>query len=111
MQLYSDISAEWVSGDNSLGATWSTTTGNTIVHQVQLANQVVYSERNDHIQRRPDISFREELRTYLISFVSEGSAYYATSNVCVACLRYLGVTRITTTLSRLLAPRFRPAPT
>ncbi|KDQ29342.1 hypothetical protein PLEOSDRAFT_157064 [Pleurotus ostreatus PC15] len=61
VQLYSDISAEWVSGDNSLGATWSTTTGNTFVHQVQLANQVVYSERNDHIQ--------------------QGSAYYATSNV------------------------------
>ncbi|KAF5366812.1 hypothetical protein D9758_006553 [Tetrapyrgos nigripes] len=61
VQVYSDISAEWVSGDNSLKANWSTTTGNTLIHQVSLASQTVFSEVNDHTQY--------------------GSAYYATSNV------------------------------
>ncbi|KAJ3568603.1 hypothetical protein NP233_g5597 [Leucocoprinus birnbaumii] len=50
VQVYSDISAEWVSGDTSLGATWSTSTGSVITHQVQLANQAVLTEVNDHTQ-------------------------------------------------------------
>ncbi|KAL0949421.1 hypothetical protein HGRIS_009482 [Hohenbuehelia grisea] len=60
VQLYTDISAEWVSGDNSLGVNWSTTTGSTLVHQVQLQNPARYTEINDHTQY--------------------GSAYYATTN-------------------------------
>ncbi|KAH8105922.1 DUF1793-domain-containing protein [Cristinia sonorae] len=51
VQLYSDISAEWVTGDNSLTANWSTTTGNVLTHQVQLAKQSPFSEVNDHIQQ------------------------------------------------------------
>jgi hypothetical protein len=51
VQVYSDISAEWVSGDNGLAANWTTTTGNVITHQVQLQSQSVFSEINDHIQR------------------------------------------------------------
>lgn len=51
VQVYTDISAEWVSGDNSLVANWSTTTGNVLTHQVQLQNPSVYAEINDHIQR------------------------------------------------------------
>ncbi|KAF9057677.1 DUF1793-domain-containing protein [Panaeolus papilionaceus] len=51
VQVYSDISAEWVSGDNSLTANWTTTTSNgTITHQVQLARQAPFSEINDHTQ-------------------------------------------------------------
>lgn len=36
VQVYSDISAEWVSGDNSLTVNWnSTTSGSILTHQVQ----------------------------------------------------------------------------
>lgn len=51
VQIYSDISAEWVSGDNSLVANWSTSvTSNVITHQVQLQSPSVFSEFNDHTQ-------------------------------------------------------------
>ncbi|KAG9081933.1 hypothetical protein FS749_007281 [Ceratobasidium sp. UAMH 11750] len=54
IQYYTDISAEWVSGDNSLTATWSTNTssanGGAVVHQVQLQTQGQYKEANDHTQ-------------------------------------------------------------
>lgn len=45
-----DISGEWVTGDNSLVANWTTSTGDIVTHQVQLANQTVFKEINDHIQ-------------------------------------------------------------
>ncbi|PPQ83295.1 hypothetical protein CVT25_004034 [Psilocybe cyanescens] len=61
VQVYSDISAEWISGDNSLVANWSTSTGSTITHQVQLQTQKVFTEVNDHTQY--------------------GSAFYSLSNV------------------------------
>ncbi|KAI0092706.1 DUF1793-domain-containing protein [Irpex rosettiformis] len=51
VQVYSDISAEWVTGDNSLTANWTTTVGDTIIHQTQLENQSAFSEKNDHIQQ------------------------------------------------------------
>ncbi|KAI0770848.1 DUF1793-domain-containing protein [Irpex lacteus] len=57
VQVYSDISAEWITGDNSLTANWTTTVGDTIIHQAQLENQSTFSENGDHIQ--------------------QGSAYYA----------------------------------
>ncbi|KAH9844227.1 DUF1793-domain-containing protein [Rhodofomes roseus] len=60
VSVYSDISAEWVTGDDSLTANWSTTTGDTIFHQVQLEDQTEFGEINDHTQ--------------------QGSAYYATLN-------------------------------
>ncbi|QRV90571.1 hypothetical protein RhiJN_18589 [Ceratobasidium sp. AG-Ba] len=65
IQYYTDISAEWVSGDNSLGAKWSTanltTNGGSIVHEVSLQNPTKYGEINDHTQY--------------------GSAYYGTNQV------------------------------
>ncbi|KAK7470511.1 hypothetical protein VKT23_001937 [Stygiomarasmius scandens] len=64
VQIYSDISAEWVSGDNSLVANWSTTTGDNLIHQVQLTEQAVFQEANDHTQY--------------------GSAFFVTSNVAGA---------------------------
>ncbi|KAI0638108.1 DUF1793-domain-containing protein [Trametes polyzona] len=51
VQVYTDISAEWVTGDNSLTANWTTTTGNVLTHQVQLASQSQFSEIGDHIQQ------------------------------------------------------------
>ena len=51
VQVYADISAEWVSGDDSLTANWTTTTGSLLTHQVQLESQIDFSEISDHIQR------------------------------------------------------------
>lgn len=51
VQVYSDISAEWITGDNSLTANWTTTVGDVIIHQTQLAEQTTFSEINDRIQR------------------------------------------------------------
>ena len=50
VQVYTDISAEWVTGDNSLTANWTTTTGNVLTHQVQLSSPSLYSEVSDHTQ-------------------------------------------------------------
>ncbi|KZT27177.1 DUF1793-domain-containing protein [Neolentinus lepideus HHB14362 ss-1] len=60
VQVYSDISAEWISGNDSLIANWNTTTGSVLIHQVQLTNQSMFAEILDHTQY--------------------GSAYYSTSN-------------------------------
>ncbi|KAJ7283980.1 DUF1793-domain-containing protein [Mycena rebaudengoi] len=51
VQVYTDISAEWVSGDNGLVVDWnSTTSGSILTHQVQLASQTVFGENGDHTQ-------------------------------------------------------------
>ncbi|KAF9476478.1 DUF1793-domain-containing protein [Pholiota conissans] len=50
VQVYSDISAEWVSGDTSLPVDWSTSSNNVITHQVQLARQIPFSELSDRAQ-------------------------------------------------------------
>ncbi|EIM87836.1 DUF1793-domain-containing protein [Stereum hirsutum FP-91666 SS1] len=51
IQVYTDISAEWVSGDRGLTATWSTTaTDSMIAHKVGLQTQSQYSENRDQIQ-------------------------------------------------------------
>ncbi|KAF7375163.1 DUF1793-domain-containing protein [Mycena sanguinolenta] len=42
--IYNDISAEWVSGDISLVANWTTTTSSVYTHQVQLATQTQFGE-------------------------------------------------------------------
>ncbi|KAJ7352460.1 hypothetical protein DFH08DRAFT_858995 [Mycena albidolilacea] len=42
--IYNDITAEWVAGDTSLVANWTTTTGSVYTHQVQLANQTLFGE-------------------------------------------------------------------
>ncbi|KAK0490834.1 hypothetical protein IW261DRAFT_1547137 [Armillaria novae-zelandiae] len=50
VQVYTDISAEWVSGDTSLTANWTTSTGSILTHQVQLAVPSEFSEVSDHTQ-------------------------------------------------------------
>lgn len=54
VEVYTDISAEWASGDPTQTVSWSTNgIGSSIVtHQVQLENQQTYTEFNDHIQRK-----------------------------------------------------------
>ncbi|THG97612.1 hypothetical protein EW026_g4419 [Hermanssonia centrifuga] len=61
VQIYSDISAEWVSGDDSLTVNWTTTTGSVVTHQVQLEQQTLFGEVSDRIQ--------------------QGSAFYSTPSV------------------------------
>lgn len=50
VKLYTDISAEWISGDRSLTANWTTTTGDIITHQAQLESPGVFEEVNDQTQ-------------------------------------------------------------
>ncbi|KAF8885602.1 DUF1793-domain-containing protein [Infundibulicybe gibba] len=51
VQVYSDISAEWVSGDSNNEVTWSTTPGNDLVfHQVQRALPESMQEINDQAE-------------------------------------------------------------
>ncbi|GAV98948.1 DUF1793-domain-containing protein [Lentinula edodes] len=64
VQIYSDISAEWVSGDDSLTVNWTTTTGDILTHQVQLTSPTLYGEVSDHTQY--------------------GSAFYSTPNTVSA---------------------------
>ncbi|KAF8883859.1 hypothetical protein BD779DRAFT_1626150 [Infundibulicybe gibba] len=51
VQVYSDISAEWVSGDDNSEVTWSTTPGDDLVfHQVQRASPESMQEINDQAE-------------------------------------------------------------
>ncbi|OSX60304.1 hypothetical protein POSPLADRAFT_1148035 [Postia placenta MAD-698-R-SB12] len=60
VQVYTDISAEWVFGDDSQTVNWTTLASDVVTHQVQLESQDVFNEVNDRIQ--------------------QGSAYYSTLN-------------------------------
>ncbi|KAM5543283.1 hypothetical protein V8D89_003157 [Ganoderma adspersum] len=51
VQVYADITAEWITGNRSLTAKWATTTGDVLTHQIQLANQTDYVEINNRIQQ------------------------------------------------------------
>ncbi|KAH9938229.1 uncharacterized protein B0H18DRAFT_1112408 [Fomitopsis serialis] len=50
VQVYSDISSEWVSGTDSQKVNWTTTTGDVIIHQVQLENQTLFTDSGDRVQ-------------------------------------------------------------
>lgn len=47
VQVYSDISAEWTSGDDSATVNWTTTTGSILTHQIQKTSPVVFGENSD----------------------------------------------------------------
>ncbi|EJF60361.1 hypothetical protein DICSQDRAFT_137441 [Dichomitus squalens LYAD-421 SS1] len=51
VQVYADISAEWVSGDDTLIVNWATTTGDVLSHEVKLDTQTTYTKINDRIQQ------------------------------------------------------------
>ena len=79
VSVYSDISAEWVSGDDSLTVDWSTTTGDLVFHQVQLEQEADFTEISDHIQRGSPSAVIQH--GWLNIGNTEGSAYYGTLNV------------------------------
>ncbi|EJD38420.1 DUF1793-domain-containing protein [Auricularia subglabra TFB-10046 SS5] len=63
VEVYADISAEWVSGDNGKTVNWSlerSQDGRILAHKVQLANEEKFAEVNDRIEH--------------------GSAYFATTS-------------------------------
>jgi len=58
VNIYSDISAEWVSGNDGLVANWTTRIDSDILtHQVQLAQPTTFAEINDHAERECITSF------------------------------------------------------
>ena len=59
VQIYTDISAEWVSGDDTQIVNWTTTAGGIITHQIQLETQTEFTEVNDRIQRTSPIALPE----------------------------------------------------
>ncbi|KAF8179962.1 ER lumen protein retaining receptor-domain-containing protein [Mycena galopus ATCC 62051] len=51
VEVYTDISAEWVSGNDTAIANWTTTnTNGCIMHQVSLVSPTVYGEFNNHTE-------------------------------------------------------------
>ena len=79
VQVYADITAEWITGNRSLTAKWATTTGDVLSHQIQLANQTDYVEINNRIQRTLLLRIPSLRRS--TDSVSEGSAFHSTLNV------------------------------
>lgn len=54
VQVYSDITAEWVSGSDSALVNWTTTThGAAVIHKAQLQQQTLFDDPGDRIQREP----------------------------------------------------------
>lgn len=51
VETYMDITGEWVAGDNAAIANWTTTTGDVVTHKVELANQALFMEHDDRIER------------------------------------------------------------
>ncbi|TBU41200.1 hypothetical protein BD309DRAFT_1020887 [Dichomitus squalens] len=66
VQIYVDISGEWVGGtrDGVPLINWNTTSGDVITHQVQVTNQMQYASDIDHVSQD-----------------TEGSAYHSTLSV------------------------------
>ncbi|KAJ6520970.1 hypothetical protein DFH09DRAFT_1251159 [Mycena vulgaris] len=50
VQVYSDVSAEWVSGVSSWDVEWATTTTDILSHEIHLASPATFEEINDQAQ-------------------------------------------------------------
>ncbi|KAG6831146.1 hypothetical protein H0H92_012571 [Tricholoma furcatifolium] len=51
IQLYSDITAEWTSGDDASIVNWTTTaTSDVVTHQIQLQNPTPFTEIDNHTE-------------------------------------------------------------
>lgn len=51
MQVYTDMTAEWTTGNTTQLANWTTSVSDVITHQVQLQQQTPYTEVDSRIQR------------------------------------------------------------
>ena len=64
VQIYSDITAEWVSGSDSALVNWTTTThGAVLIHKAQLQRQTLFDDSADRIQREPSFWCRSRHRS------------------------------------------------
>ena len=44
VQVYTDITGEWITGATTWTANWKTTTGRVLTHKLQLSTQATYEE-------------------------------------------------------------------
>lgn len=55
VQVYADISGEWIAADTNLMMNWtsttSTTTGDILTHELFLANQTPFTEKGQRVYR------------------------------------------------------------
>ncbi|KAG5342506.1 hypothetical protein C0989_000634 [Termitomyces sp. Mn162] len=92
VQVYSDITAEWVSANLSDTVEWSTSAvGNVITHQFQSQLPSVFSEYQDHVQ---SLSRAQSLDSKVNSDASKISADYA-AIVELSIRQAVGATEIT----------------
>ncbi|KAL1665396.1 hypothetical protein GGF50DRAFT_126410 [Schizophyllum commune] len=49
VQVYSDISGEWLVGDTTRAVNWTTTAGDALIHQAQLQEQTPFAEVDDRV--------------------------------------------------------------
>ena len=52
VQVYTDISGEWITSNTSMLENWTTSLGSVITHQVQLENQTMFAQVSDRIMRK-----------------------------------------------------------
>lgn len=62
IQIYSDITAEWTSGDDAKVVNWTTwATTDTVTHQIQLQSPSPFSEVDDHAECKSKIFLALEI--------------------------------------------------
>ena len=68
VQVYTDISGEWITGDTALVANWSTSTATdeTIIHAIQLRDQLEFQEASDRIKCESSFQHVQQLLTSCI---------------------------------------------
>jgi hypothetical protein len=91
VQVYSDISGEWVSGTTTLPVNWTTVTQDAVTHEIHLQNQTRYAEDNDRILR--ELKTLYGIAFSLLTYIAEGSVFYSTLNVSSA-IAIMGPTEI-----------------
>ncbi|KAG9004392.1 hypothetical protein FRB94_002410 [Tulasnella sp. JGI-2019a] len=85
VQVYSDISCEWCSGDPVQVANWTTTTtSGVVIHEAGIVNQQPFIEVRDKVQRKKTFIFLllytgVDWDVVVVTF-PEGQVYYATTN-------------------------------
>jgi hypothetical protein len=76
IQVYSDISGEWVSGASEWDIQWSTTTTDILSHQISLVSPAKYEEISDQSQ----CTCSHNVSPRLTHYQSDGNWYYSILN-------------------------------
>ncbi|KAJ7636292.1 hypothetical protein FB45DRAFT_1055754 [Roridomyces roridus] len=74
VKVYSDITGEWLTGDDSWDLQWETTTKGIVSHEISFQYPAMWQEVNDHI------AYASATLVLCASFnsISDGSLYYST---------------------------------